>query len=377
MTRDRRRYDVPGVSGRSRYDLTLPVTANLEAWYKADAGVERDGSSKVSKWNDVSGHGRHFFTTLPPDLIVAEWTAGTFHANQTIQGDGPDGLMWTCDADDTTTAPSSSGWTLMANATTGGQGLYVDAVVTYATGEFTFVNGSPPTVWQALQAVGAGEGTPTEGANWTQITVVDFRPTFTPNFVNGLPAIHFILDATAITSNRMQQPIGTQSILPPWTVFFVRNITDTRGGPNTFLLDSTGPAEKDRLISRHAGSIGFFTANSSDAGDRLDINGTGNSVNTATWEIITATIDEGGNTSTIRLDGTQTDTSTTTTQGSHTGTNRLVLGARGDSYSTLTNPQNQPYNGYFGELLIYSGIMPAADIARVETYLSKRFAISI
>ncbi|HWA27858.1 MAG TPA: LamG-like jellyroll fold domain-containing protein [Lacunisphaera sp.] len=35
------------------------VAAGLQAWYRADLGVTKDGSDKVGQWLDVSGHGRH------------------------------------------------------------------------------------------------------------------------------------------------------------------------------------------------------------------------------------------------------------------------------------------------------------------------------
>jgi hypothetical protein len=67
-------------------------TAGLIAWYKADVGVTKDGSNKVSQWDDQSGNGHHL--TQPTALNKPTWQASVLNGLPGIQFPASTGLIY-------------------------------------------------------------------------------------------------------------------------------------------------------------------------------------------------------------------------------------------------------------------------------------------
>jgi hypothetical protein len=70
---------------------TIP-TAGLMGWWKADVGVTKDGSNKVSAWADQSGNGRNF--TQPTTGNQPLWQASIKNALPGIQFNAGQGLQF-------------------------------------------------------------------------------------------------------------------------------------------------------------------------------------------------------------------------------------------------------------------------------------------
>lgn len=64
------------------------VLTGLEAWYRADLGITKDGSDKVSQWDDQSGNGNHLSQAV--GSAQPTWTAGAIGGRAAVVGDGAD-----------------------------------------------------------------------------------------------------------------------------------------------------------------------------------------------------------------------------------------------------------------------------------------------
>ena len=80
--------------GFSCYSQTLStptVPSGLQAWYRADLGVTKDGSNNVSQWADQSGNGVH----LSQNTATAQplWVANGFNGEPTVSFNGSSDIL--------------------------------------------------------------------------------------------------------------------------------------------------------------------------------------------------------------------------------------------------------------------------------------------
>jgi hypothetical protein len=66
-----------------------PPLTSLTAWYKADAGVTKDGSNIVSQWDDQSGNANHLNSVGGAPL----WVSGLKNSLPGIRFDGTDDII--------------------------------------------------------------------------------------------------------------------------------------------------------------------------------------------------------------------------------------------------------------------------------------------
>lgn len=88
--------DDPGVVGRTLLQSfqqtlspwpTATVSSGLSAWYRADLGVTKDGSNKVTRWTDLSGSGDHLVQTAFP-VRQPTWAGTAINGKPAVQFDG-------------------------------------------------------------------------------------------------------------------------------------------------------------------------------------------------------------------------------------------------------------------------------------------------
>jgi hypothetical protein len=88
--------DDPGSVGRTllqSYQLSLSpwpvstVATGLRAWYRADLGVKKDASNRVSQWTDLSGRGSHLVQFIRDDWRPL-WVSSALNGNPAVQFGG-------------------------------------------------------------------------------------------------------------------------------------------------------------------------------------------------------------------------------------------------------------------------------------------------
>ena len=74
-----------------QFGITFPTIAGLYARYRADLGVTKDGSDKVSQWDDQSGNARHL--AMATAAYQPLWVASGINSLNTINFDGTDDTL--------------------------------------------------------------------------------------------------------------------------------------------------------------------------------------------------------------------------------------------------------------------------------------------
>jgi hypothetical protein len=194
-------------------------------------------------------------------------------------------------------------------------------------------NGSGITIWEDAS----------ENGNHAIPTGINSPPTYTSNAINGKPAVHF----TGAVGSCLQ--LTTPFVVASgWTIFTVCKL-EPAAVPDicsiaSFSADAcAGPLNNG--ISYYLGHNGWYQSTTA-VGDYV-------------WHVIT-----GSTTPALYLDGVSIVASQVTTQ---PPSNFDRMGARAtNNYST----------GYIAEILAYQGVLSAADITKVNNYLTGKYAIT-
>lgn len=143
------------------------VIAGLVLWLRADLGVTKDGSDKVSQWADQSGAGHHAVQAVANKQPL--WVPGAVNGQPAVQGDAVNDRLvanW-AQSQPTTTFLVHAGNSPVTNETViDGGGGTVNTLRVYGASPWTFYegSGSPQRAWSAgwhvrcVEALGAGAG---------------------------------------------------------------------------------------------------------------------------------------------------------------------------------------------------------------------------
>jgi len=184
------------------------VNTGLKAWYRADLGVVKDGSNKVSQWTDLSGNAFHVTQISTPSQQPG-LVAGALNGKPVLQFDGtmilttPGPVNVQAGSNDQTVitvvvpAATQTIWSTIVDLSSGqSQGFALQQNAAQANQYKLWVMGNPPTGWQgsagATAAVGAG----------AQILSLVKNGTASADYVNG------VAQGTATMPAIIQTPVA-------------------------------------------------------------------------------------------------------------------------------------------------------------------------
>jgi hypothetical protein len=213
--------DDPGGVGRTllqSYQQTLSpwpaatVTSGLRVWYRADLGVVKDGSNKVSQWTDLSGTGAHVTQTVTQSQQPS-WTATAFNGKPAIQFAGATSLATTSPAnvnggsDDETViaviAPASNqtNWSTLMDLSSGlSQGFTVQQNAAFSNQYRLWLMGNPPAGWTSGPGATAAAG--------TGVRIVSF----VKNGATALDYLDGVAQGTSTMPATIQKPIAAFAV---------------------------------------------------------------------------------------------------------------------------------------------------------------------
>lgn len=211
-----------------------------------------------------------------------------------------------------------------------------------------FLTLSATAITQALDRSGNGNHTAVQGTSTK-------RPTFASNQLNGLPLATFDGgDTLDLPSALYVLPNGA------WTVFVVSKRNSETANANRLVSFTEGGLERANLsYGSAAGNVGFASRTAAGGG----VASTGNT--NTNYQILTAF--RSGTTQSVQVNN---GTATTNSGGlSESGIDAGHIGSLADASGYLT--------GGIAEILLYNRALTAGEIVQVNTYLSRKYAITI
>ena len=196
-----------------------------------------------------------------------------------------------------------------------------------------------------------GAGTATQGA-------ANNRPAYTTAGRNGRNVITFDGSNDFLTTS-------TLSLNQPFTIFWAGRSNGT-GNVGPYVCDGSTSTTRVAVLWNGDGTAGTAGRLGSFAGTAVIQAGSGTQAYNA-WAVVAATFS--GASSVLRADGAQIATG-------NVGANNITALSLGDRFSSLPL-SGTPFNGPWGEFLIYTGSITTAQIQRIERYLANKWSVTL